>query len=104
MQTRCWCHQRQVCTGGLGPEARGASGPGPEARGGLGAGARGGVGEGAAAEAAGAAGGGGGGGRSAAGREAALRRELQVVKRKRDAAIRELRSQDEATRRGRRRR
>jgi hypothetical protein len=67
--------------------------------GGLGPGARGGVGEGAAAEAAGAGGRGGGGGEggggSAEGREAALRRELEVVERERDATIREL----EATRR-----
>jgi hypothetical protein len=69
--------------------------------GGLGPGARGGVGEGAAAEAAGAGGRGGGGGEggSAEGREAALRRELEVVKRERDAAIRELRWKEEATRR-----
>jgi hypothetical protein len=71
--------------------------------GGLGPGARGGVGEGAAAEAAGAGGRGGGGGEggggSAEGREAALRRELEVVKRERDAAIRELRCKEEASRR-----
>jgi hypothetical protein len=79
---------------------------------GLGPGARGGVGEGAA-EAAGAGGGGGGGGEgegkndgggwSAEGREAALRLELEVVKSERkserDAAIRELRWKEEATRR-----
>ena len=87
-----------------------AARPSGAGTGGLGLGARGGVGEGAAAEAAGAGGRGGGGGEggggSAEGREAALRRELEVVKRERDAAIRhkeealrELRSREEATRR-----
>jgi hypothetical protein len=80
-----------------------AARPSGAGTGGLGPGARGGVGEGAAAEAAGAGGRGGGGGEggggSAKGREAALRRELEVVKRERDAAIRELRWKEEATRR-----
>jgi hypothetical protein len=76
-----------------------AARPSGAGTGGLGPGARGGVGEGAAAEAAGAGGGGGEGGGgeggSAEGREAALRRELEVVERERDATILEL----EATRR-----
>ena len=80
-----------------------AARPSGAGTGGLGPGARGGVGEGAAAEAAGAGGGGGEGGGgeggSAEGREAALRRELEVVKRGRDATIRELRCKEEATRR-----
>jgi Ran GTPase-activating protein (RanGAP) involved in mRNA processing and transport/cold shock CspA family protein len=84
-----------------------AATPSGAGTGGLGPGARGGVGEGAA-EAAGAGGvgggrGGEGGGGSVEGRAAALRLELEVVKSERkserDAAIRELRWKEEATRR-----